>query len=191
MTPAPRFGRSPMVATLPASPWASARRVRTAGPGASNTLGMGTPGVYKERLWGCLASLNPGAAPAAAPLSPPRGNLRPRHSPSPDPGLLFLTGQLFSQPLQQRFILGNSRVIHRFICRKEDVFSNSRSFPCGRFLKYNSDFNPDVLSFISVFLNVSFSACVCGPLSEHWPQPFRSVSLEFTSTDFCGFFRLK
>ena len=34
-----------------------------------------TPGTYKERCWGCLASLNTGARPAAAPRSPPRGNL--------------------------------------------------------------------------------------------------------------------
>ena len=38
------------------------------GPSAS------VPGSYKEQLWGCLASLNPGAGPVAAPRSP-RGNL--------------------------------------------------------------------------------------------------------------------
>ena len=37
---------------------------------------MQAPDAYKELLWGCLASLNPGAGPAAAPRSPPRGNLR-------------------------------------------------------------------------------------------------------------------
>ena len=47
----------------------------TASPGASNTMGASIPGTYKERFWGCLASLNPGAGPAAAPRSPPRGNL--------------------------------------------------------------------------------------------------------------------
>ena len=34
-----------------------------------------TPSAYKERLRGCLASLNPGAGPASAPRSPPRRNL--------------------------------------------------------------------------------------------------------------------
>ena len=43
--------------------------------GASNTLIASTPGTYKEEHWGCLASLNTGAGPAAAPRSPPRGNL--------------------------------------------------------------------------------------------------------------------
>ena len=57
-------------------------------------------GTYKEQLWGCLASLNPGAGPAAAPRSPPRGNLRPRHSLPMDPGLVFHTGPLFDQLLQ-------------------------------------------------------------------------------------------
>ena len=52
--------------------------MRTASPGASNTLEASAPGAYKERLWGCLGSLKPGAGPAAAPRSPPRGNLRPR-----------------------------------------------------------------------------------------------------------------
>ena len=42
--------------------------------GASTMQLAGTPGTYKERLRGCLASLNSGAGPAAAPRSPPRGN---------------------------------------------------------------------------------------------------------------------
>ena len=40
--------------------------------------GMGSsglvPSAYKEQLWGCQASLNPGAGPAAAPRSPTHGN---------------------------------------------------------------------------------------------------------------------
>ena len=56
-------------------PRASARHVHTNSLGDSNTLRASTPGTYKEWLWGFLASLNPGAGPAAARRSPPRGNL--------------------------------------------------------------------------------------------------------------------
>ena len=44
-------------------------------PGASTKLWAGTPCTYKEQLGGCLASLNTGAGPTAAPRSPPCGNL--------------------------------------------------------------------------------------------------------------------
>ena len=75
VTPAPRSdthpgGHSPGLVLR-----ALARRMCTSSLGASNTLSASAPGAYKERLWGCLASLNPGAGPAAASRSPPRRNL--------------------------------------------------------------------------------------------------------------------
>ena len=42
--------------------------------GASNTRSASAPSTFKEQRWGCLASLNPGAGPVAAPHSPLRGN---------------------------------------------------------------------------------------------------------------------
>ena len=77
------------------------------------------------------------------------------------------------------FSSGNSRVIHGFICGKDLCIPTVGHFPCGRFLKRNSDFNHDVLSFISIILNVSFPACVCVLLSKNRHGPFCSVSLVF------------
>ena len=54
-----------------AQPGACAQAV----PGASNSLTAGEPGTYKDERSGCLTSLNSGAGPAAAPRSPPPGNL--------------------------------------------------------------------------------------------------------------------
>ena len=67
--------RSPWRPLNRIGPQGPARRVRTSSPGASNTLTASAPGTYKEEHWGCLASLNTGAGPVAAPRSPPRGNL--------------------------------------------------------------------------------------------------------------------
>ena len=80
-------------------PRASARRVRTYSLGALNTLRASAPGTYKERLWGCLASLNPGAGLAAAPRSPPCGNLPT--TPHPDGRLLHLGSPLHPQVVNQ------------------------------------------------------------------------------------------
>ena len=62
------------------------------------------PGTYKEHRWGCLVNLTTGAGPTTAPRSPPRENLRPRHSPPLDPGLLP-PGQLDS-PAAPAALLG-------------------------------------------------------------------------------------